>query len=139
MPKQLLFNLTSDHLKRDSISCSLFTLYFNRAFQQIKDERQKETKDCRDINPRWVEKMERMQHSRRNKVCWWLWLYHRNRKDKGQDLWSSRRNHLKEKPVSEQRKDWIYHREKRIKRREKMWQKWDQSLVIGKKSRKGKN
>ena len=36
----------------------MFTLYFNRALQQIKDEMQKEPIDCRDINPRWVEKME---------------------------------------------------------------------------------
>ena len=42
----------------DSISGLLFTLYFNRALQQIKDEMQKEPIDCRDINPRWVEKME---------------------------------------------------------------------------------
>ena len=42
----------------DSISGPLFTLYFNRALQQIKDEMQKEPIDCRDINPRWVEKME---------------------------------------------------------------------------------
>ena len=41
-----------------SISGPLFTLYFNRALQQIKDEMQKEPIDCRDINPRWVEKME---------------------------------------------------------------------------------
>ena len=41
-----------------SISGPLFTLYFSRALQQIKDEMQKETIDCRDINPRWVEKME---------------------------------------------------------------------------------
>ena len=42
----------------DSISGSLFTLYFNRSLQQIKDEMQKELIDCRDINPRCVEKME---------------------------------------------------------------------------------
>ena len=34
------------------------TLCFNRALQQIKNEIQKEPIDCRDINPRWVEKME---------------------------------------------------------------------------------
>ena len=44
--------------QEDSISGPLFTLYFNRALQQIKDEMQKEPIDCRDINPRWVEKME---------------------------------------------------------------------------------
>ena len=42
----------------DSISDPLFTLYFNRALQQIKYEMQKETIDCRDINPRLAEKME---------------------------------------------------------------------------------
>ena len=42
----------------DSISGPLFTLYFNRALPQIKDEMQKELMDCRDINPRFVEKME---------------------------------------------------------------------------------
>ena len=42
----------------DSISGPLFTLYSNRALQQIKDEMQKEPIDCRDINPRWVEQME---------------------------------------------------------------------------------
>ena len=42
----------------DSISGPLFTLYFNRALQQIKDGMQKEPIDCRDINPRWVKKME---------------------------------------------------------------------------------
>ena len=42
----------------DSISGPLCTVYFNRALQQIKDEMQKEPIDCRDINPRWVEKME---------------------------------------------------------------------------------
>ena len=42
----------------DSISGPLFTLYFDRALQQIKDEMQKEPTDCRDINPRWDEKME---------------------------------------------------------------------------------
>ena len=42
----------------DSITGSLFTLYFNRALQQIKNGIQKEPIDCRDINPRWVEKME---------------------------------------------------------------------------------
>ena len=41
-----------------SINGPLFTLYFNRALQQIKDEMQKEPIDCRDINPRWDEKME---------------------------------------------------------------------------------
>ena len=25
-------------------------------------------------------------YPRENSVCWWLWLYHGNRKDKGQDL-----------------------------------------------------
>ena len=39
----------------DSISGPLFTLYFNRVLQQ---ETQKEPIDCRDINRRWVEKME---------------------------------------------------------------------------------
>ena len=42
----------------DSISGPLFTLYFNRALQQIKDGMQKEPIDCRDINPKWVEKTE---------------------------------------------------------------------------------
>ena len=42
----------------DSISGPLFTLYFNRALQQIKDEMQKEPIDCRNINPWWVEKIE---------------------------------------------------------------------------------
>ena len=42
----------------DSVSGPIFTLYFNRTLQQIKDEMQKEPIDCRDINPRWVEKME---------------------------------------------------------------------------------
>ena len=42
----------------DSISGPLFTLYFNRALQQIKDEMQKEPIDWRNINPRWVEKTE---------------------------------------------------------------------------------
>ena len=42
----------------DSISGSLFTLYFNRTLQPIKDETQKEPIDCREINPRWVEKIE---------------------------------------------------------------------------------
>ena len=42
----------------ECISGPLFTLYFNRALQQIKDEMEKEPIDCRDINPRWVEKME---------------------------------------------------------------------------------
>ena len=49
---------TTFESKGDSISGPLFTLYFNRALQQIKDEMQKEPIDCRDINPRWVEKME---------------------------------------------------------------------------------
>ena len=35
----------------------MFTLYFNRALQQIKDEMQKEPIDCRDINTRCVGKM----------------------------------------------------------------------------------
>ena len=42
----------------DSISGPLFTLYINRVLQEIKDRMQKEPIDCRDINPRWVEKME---------------------------------------------------------------------------------
>ena len=54
---------------------------------------------------------DRKQHPKGNNVSWWLWLYHRNRKDKGQDLWESKRNTEKQKPVSERRKDWIYHRE----------------------------
>ena len=40
------------------INVPLFTLYFNRALQRIKDEIQKEPIDCRDINPRWVENTE---------------------------------------------------------------------------------
>ena len=40
----------------DSISGPLFTLYFNEALQQIKDELQNDPTDCRDINPRWIEK-----------------------------------------------------------------------------------
>ena len=42
----------------DRISGPLFALYFNRALRQIKDEMQKNPIDCRDINPRWVKKME---------------------------------------------------------------------------------
>ena len=41
----------------DSISGPLSTLYFYIGLQQIKDEMQKEPIDCRDINPRGVEKM----------------------------------------------------------------------------------
>ena len=33
----------------DSISGTLFTLHFNRALQQIKNEMQKEPIDCRDV------------------------------------------------------------------------------------------
>ena len=42
----------------DSISGPLFTLYFNRALQQIKDGMRKELIDCWEINPRCVKKME---------------------------------------------------------------------------------
>ena len=41
----------------DSISGPLFTLYFYIGLQQIKGKMQKEPIDCRDINPRGVEKM----------------------------------------------------------------------------------
>ena len=85
--------------QRDGIIGPLFTLYFNRALQQIKDEKQKEPIDCRDINPRWVEKMDGSIPE--EIVCWWLWHYLRNRKGKGQDLWESKRNNEKQKPVSE--------------------------------------
>ena len=44
--------------QQDSISGPLFTLYFNKALQQIKEEMQKELIGCRDINPRCTEKME---------------------------------------------------------------------------------
>ena len=69
------------------------------------------------------------QHPRVNSVCWWLWLCHRNRKDKGQDLWESKRYNEKQKPVSERRKDWIYHRKKRIKRRGKRMEKCDKTGI----------
>ena len=42
-------------------------------------------------------------------------------KRKGQDLWEGKRNNEKQKPVSERRKDRIYHSEKRTKRRERKW------------------
>ena len=52
----------------ECISGPLFTLYFNRALQQIKNEMQKEPKYFRDINPRWVKKNGN-QHPRGNSVC----------------------------------------------------------------------
>ena len=45
-----------------SINGPLFTLYFSRPLQQIKDEMQKEPIGCRDINSKWFEK----QHPRGN-------------------------------------------------------------------------
>ena len=45
----------------DSISGPLFTLYFNRALQ-IKVGMLKEAIDCREINSRWVEKIESTSH-----------------------------------------------------------------------------
>ena len=45
----------------DSISGPLFTLYFNRALQ-IKVGMLKEPIDCREINSRWVEKIESTSH-----------------------------------------------------------------------------
>ena len=69
------------------------------------------------------------QHARGNSVCWWLWLYQWNGKDEEQDLWESKRNNEKQKPVSERRKDWIYHRKKRIKRRGKRMEKCDKTGI----------
>ena len=54
----IIFEFNIGSPQGDSISGPRFTLYLNRALQQMKDEMQKEPIDCRDINPRWVEKME---------------------------------------------------------------------------------
>ena len=54
----IIFEFNIGSPQGDSISGPRFTLYLNRALQQRKDEMQKEPIDCRDINPRWVEKME---------------------------------------------------------------------------------
>ena len=50
MPKQSPLNLTSDYLK-ETVSVVHSS---HRAFQQMKDEMQKEPIYFRDINPRWV-------------------------------------------------------------------------------------
>ena len=42
----------------DGISGSLFTIYFNHALQQLKEEIEKELIDVRDINAQWTERMK---------------------------------------------------------------------------------
>ena len=41
----------------DSISGPLFTIYFNKALQQLNDTMQRESIDVRDINPQWIERL----------------------------------------------------------------------------------
>ena len=41
----------------DSISGPLFTIYFNKALQQLNDTMQREPIDVRDINPQWIERL----------------------------------------------------------------------------------
>ena len=41
----------------DSISGPLFTIYFNKALQQLNDTMQSEPIDVRDINPQWIERL----------------------------------------------------------------------------------
>ena len=112
----------------NSISGPLFTLYFNRALQQIKNEMWKEPIDCRDMNPRWVEKMESSISEEIVYADDCAFLAENNRKSlkiyqKAKEIMK------KQKPVSEWRKDWICHRENRIKRRGNGMKKCDKSGI----------
>ena len=42
----------------DSISGPLFTIYFNHALQQLREEIRKEPIGVRDINPQWTARMK---------------------------------------------------------------------------------
>ena len=112
----------------NTISGPLFTLYFNRALQQIKNEMRNEPIDCRDMNPRWVEKMESCISEEIVYADDCVFLAEINRKSlkiyqKAKEIMK------KQKPVSEWRKDWIYHRENRIKRRGNGMKKCDKSGI----------
>ena len=52
------FEYNINATQEDSISGSLFRIYFNNALQQPRETMRKEPIDIRGVNPQWIERMK---------------------------------------------------------------------------------